>query len=128
MIHVVFIFRQKEEEERKAQEAAEAKAKPQQTAAPAAADISAVATAEPVAEGQTEGGELPTPEQEDTDGTKKMKSEFNAMFSGLEQEMEAGRSKLAKLRERIRRAKGAIKAADDALAEDDKARDAAKKK
>jgi len=120
--------RQKEEEERKAQEAAEAKAKPQQTAAPAAADISAVATAEPTAEGQTEGGELPTPEQEDTDGTKKMKSEFNAMFSGLEQEMEAGRSKLAKLRERIRRAKGAIKAADDALAEDDKARDAAKKK
>ena len=128
MIHVVFIFRQKEEEERKAQETAEAKAKPQQTAAPAAADISAVATAEPVAEGQSEEGELPTPEQEDTDGTKKMKSEFNAMFSGLEQEMEAGRSKLAKLRERIRRAKGAIKAADDALAEDDKARDAAKKK
>ena len=123
------IFRQKEEEERKVKEAAEAKANPQQTAAPAAADISAVATAEPVAvEGQTEGGELPTPEQEDTDGTKKMKSEFNAMFSGLEQEMEAGRSKLAKLRERIRRAKGAIKAADDALAEDDKARDAAKKK
>ena len=71
---------------------------------------------------------MPTPEQEDTDGTKKMKSEFNAMFSGLEQEMEAGRSKLAKLRERIRRAKGAIKAADDALAEDDKALDAAKKK
>lgn len=33
----------------------------------------------------------------------------------LDEEMEAGRSKLAKLRERIRRAKGAIKEADEAL-------------
>lgn len=37
------------------------------------------------------------------------------LFSSLDEEMEAGRSKLAKLRERIRRAKGAIKEADEAL-------------
>jgi hypothetical protein len=33
----------------------------------------------------------------------------------LDEEFEAGRSKLAKLRERIRRAKGVIKEADEAL-------------
>ena len=44
------------------------------------------------------------------------------MMLGLDAEFEAGRNKLAKLRERIRRAKMAVKEADTALAKDDKAR------
>ena len=90
------------------------------------AEMSADASAE-------KSAELPSPddkpkEEEDTDGTKKMKKDFDLMFSGLDAEMEAGRSKLAKLRERIRKAKATIKDADDALAADDKAREEAKKK
>ena len=56
-----------------------------------------------------------TPEEEDAHGTKKMKSEFDAKMLALEAEMKAGSSKLAKLRERIRKAKGTVKAADAAL-------------
>ena len=48
----------------------------------------------------------PAEEEEDVNGTKKMKSEFDGMFSNLDAELNAGRSKLAKLRERIRKAKG----------------------
>ena len=62
---------------------------------------------EKVAEGQEE--------EEDTHGTKKMKSDFDAKMIALEEEMAAGRGKLAKLRERIRKAKGTVKAADNAL-------------
>ena len=54
-------------------------------------------------------------EDEDSHGTKKMKSDFDAKMIAMEQEMSAGRSKLAKLRERIRRAKGVVKEADTAL-------------
>ena len=54
-------------------------------------------------------------EEEDTHGTKKMKSDFDAKMIALEEEMAAGRGKLAKLRERIRKAKGTVKAADNAL-------------
>lgn len=71
---------------------------------------------------QTEAAQPAEAEEEDVNGTKKMKSDFNLMMSNLDAEMEAGRSKLAKLRERIRKAKGAIKAADDALAADDAAK------
>merc|ERR1712088_775872 len=53
-------------------------------------------------------------EEEDTHGTKKMKSDFDAKMIALEEEMAAGRGKLAKLRERIRKAKGTVKAADNA--------------
>merc|ERR1711902_237388 len=54
-------------------------------------------------------------EDEDSHGTKKMKSDFDAKMIAMEQEMSAGRSKLAKLRERIRRAKGVVKEADTAI-------------
>ena len=54
-------------------------------------------------------------EEEDTHGTKKMKSDFDAKMLALEEEMSAGKSKLAKLRERIRKAKGVVKEADKAL-------------
>ena len=54
-------------------------------------------------------------EEEDIHGTKKLRSDFHGMMGSLEQEMEAGKSKLAKLRERIRKARGAIMAADDAI-------------
>ena len=40
---------------------------------------------------------------------------ITSAFFSLDEEFEAGRSKLAKLRERIRRAKGVIKDADAAL-------------
>ena len=60
------------------------------------AEMSADASAE-------KSAELPSPddkpkEEEDTDGTKKMKKDFDLMFSGLDAEMEAGRSKLAKFK------------------------------
>lgn len=55
-----------------------------------------------------------------------MKSDFDSMMSNLDQEMEAGRSKLAKLREKIRRTKANIKAADDAEAAEDAKRAEAK--
>lgn len=60
--------------------------------------------------------EVPKPAtEEDEDGMKKMRKDFFANMSSLDEEFEAGRSKLAKLRERIRRAKGVIKEADAAL-------------
>ena len=48
------------------------------------------------------------------------------MMSNLDQEMEAGRSKLAKLRERIRKTKANIKAADEAEAAEEAKRSGAK--
>ena len=54
-------------------------------------------------------------EEEDVHGTKKLRSDFHGMMGSLEEEMEAGKSKLAKLREKIRKARGAIKAADEAM-------------
>ena len=50
------------------------------------------------------------------------------MFSGLEQEMEAGKSKLAKLRERIKKAKTAVKEADECTTEEEKESEAEKDK
>ena len=114
--------KQKEDEEKKiaekkvADEAAKAAAEARKAAeesADATADTTADTTAAPPAE-----------EEEDSYGTKKLKSDFNFMTSGLDAELEAGRSKLAKLRERIRKAKTAIKEADDCLAEEEKAKDA----
>ena len=64
---------------------------------------------------QGEKAEAGQEEEEDTHGTKKMKSDFDAKMIALEEEMAAGRGKLAKLRERIRKAKGTVKAADNAL-------------
>ena len=102
-------------------------------AAEAAAAEQQQQTADPAVDPSTDqiAGPPPTNEEEeqeeDTDGTKKMKKEFDLMMGGLESEMEAGRSKLAKLRERIRKAKATIKDADDALAADDKAREDEKK-
>merc|ERR1712038_1821872 len=61
-------------------------------------------------------------EEEDIHGTKKLRSDFHGMMGSLEQEMEAGKSKLAKLRERIRKARGAIMAADDAMKADEEER------
>lgn len=71
---------------------------------------------ENVAPGTVEGPKKEGEEDEDYHGTKKMRSDFDTKMDSLAAEMEAGRSKLAKLRERIRRAKGAIKEADDAMA------------
>merc|ERR1712183_1000204 len=102
-----------------AEAAAAAAAEQQQTADDPSADQIAGPPSEEAAEGEQE--------EEDTDGTKKMKKEFDLMMGGLESEMEAGRSKLAKLRERIRKAKASIKDADDALAAEDKSREEEKK-
>lgn len=55
-------------------------------------------------------------DDENLTSTKKIKSDMDAMFSNMEQEFEAGKSKLAKLRERIRKAKGVIKDVDSAMA------------
>ena len=52
---------------------------------------------------------------DDVHGTKKLRSDFHGMMGSLEEEMEAGKSKLAKLREKIRKARGAIKVADEAM-------------
>ena len=54
-------------------------------------------------------------EDDDFTGTKAMRKDVNSLFSNMEAEFEAGKSKLAKLRERIRKAKGVIKAADEAV-------------
>jgi len=73
---------------------------------------------EEVKANEASGGQNETaaPTAEEESVTHKLRTDFNSMMGGLEAEMEAGRSKLAKLRERIRKAKGAIKATDDALA------------
>lgn len=54
-------------------------------------------------------------EEEDVHGTKKLRSDFHGMMGSLEEEMEAGKNKLAKLRAKIRKARTAIKAADEAM-------------
>jgi len=116
--------KQKQEEEEKKQKEAEAEAiaatvaqAKQRAEAAAAADVSADAaadsTAKPAehkAEGDKAEGEE---EEEDTHGTKQLKSDVSFLFSNLEEEMAAGQSKLAKLKERIKKAKTAIKEADD---------------
>jgi hypothetical protein len=109
----------KDEEEQKQREADAA----------AAAKVAAEAKQKAEAAGEAEtsaapAGDQPAAPQEEDDasGTKKLKSDFNFMMSGLDAEFEAGRSKLAKLRERIRKAKAAIKEADDAMAEDERLR------
>ncbi len=83
------------------------KVKDQDAAAPAAPRD--VAAAE-------EGEKTARNGDNDEAGTKKLKSDLDAMMDNMEKEMEAGKSKLAKLRERIRRAKGAIRDTDQALA------------
>lgn len=67
------------------------------------------------AEGEREKKEEDEEVEEDVHGTKKLRSDFHGMMGSLEEEMEAGKSKLAKLREKIRKARGAIKAADEAM-------------
>ncbi|XP_040576298.1 uncharacterized protein [Lepeophtheirus salmonis] len=47
-------------------------------------------------------------EEEDVHGTKKMKDEFSSRMASLDAEMTAGRSNLARIRERIRKAKKGI--------------------
>ena len=107
--------KQKEEADKKAKEAAEKKA-----AASEVTNTEATSTSTPDDSNNNNVEAEKKEEEEDVHGTKKMKSDFDMMMSSLDAEMEAGRSKLAKLRERIRRAKGAIKEADDALANDKK--------
>merc|ERR1712004_656124 len=63
-------------------------------------------------------------DQEDLDGSKKLKKDFDFMMSGLDEEMEAGRSKLSKLRERMRNMKKKHAEAAAAQAEEDKVQDA----
>ena len=55
-------------------------------------------------------------EDEDLNGTGQLKKDVGFLFSGLEQEFEESKSARAKLRERIKKVKTAIKEADDAEA------------
>jgi colicin import membrane protein len=110
--------KQKQEEEEKKQREADAeaaaamsKAAREKALAVSAEASSADETAKP-ANAQAEGGNAEE-EEEDHNGTKQLKSDVGFLFSGLEQEFEAGKSKLAKLRERIKKVKTAIKEADD---------------
>ena len=64
---------------------------------------------------EAEGKKEDEKTDDDFHGTKKLRSDFHGMMGSLEEEMEAGKSKLAKLREKIRKARGAIKAADEAM-------------
>lgn len=112
--------KQKEEEEKQIadKKAAEAAAK---TAAEARK------AAEEASDQQAESAEKPAEnaeEEEDLDGSKKLKKDFDFMMSGLDEEMEAGRSKLSKLRERMRNMKKKHAEAAAAQAEEDKAQDA----
>eukprot|EP00094_Tigriopus_californicus_P002806 TCALIF_02706-PA protein Name:"Protein of unknown function" AED:0.34 eAED:0.34 QI:0/1/0.33/1/1/0.66/3/0/382 len=95
---------------------ANAQTKTESTSEPVKATVSV--QDENVAPDTTEGPPKEAQEEEgdDVHGTKKMRSDFDTKMDSLAAEMEAGRSKLAKLRERIRKAKGAIKEADDAMA------------
>jgi len=111
--------KQKQDEEEKKQKEADdlaaaaiAKAA-KETALAAAAEESAADVTPKPAEAKAEG-ENAEDEEEDHNGTKQLKSDVGFLFTGLEQEFEAGKSKLAKLRERIKKAKTAIKEADDA--------------
>jgi hypothetical protein len=58
-------------------------------------------------------GEPVEPVDDDPNGTKKMKSDFDLMMSSLDTEIESGRSNLARIRERIRKAKATCKPRDD---------------
>merc|ERR1711997_1410985 len=114
--------KQKQEEEEKKQkeadaaEAAATAAEAKQRALAAAADATAdssTKSAEPTADGEkTAEGE----EGEDENGTRQLKKDVGFLFSGLEQEFEESKSARAKLRERIKKVKTAIKEADDAEA------------
>ena len=54
-------------------------------------------------------------EDEDLNGTGQLKKDVGFLFSGLEQEFEESKSARAKLRERIKKVKTAIKEADDSV-------------
>ena len=54
-------------------------------------------------------------EDEDLNGTRQLKKYVGFLFSGLEQEFEESKSARAKLRERIKKVKTAIKEADDSV-------------
>jgi len=56
-------------------------------------------------------------EEDDAYGSKKLKADFDAKMLAMEEEFAAGRSKLTKLRERIRKAKGVVKEADTTIEE-----------
>ena len=58
----------------------------------------------------------PVEKDEDENGTGQSKKDVGFLFSGLEQEFEESKSARAKLRERIKKVKTAIKEADDAEA------------
>ena len=58
----------------------------------------------------------PVEKNEDENGTGQLKKDVGFLFSGLEQEFEESKSARAKLRERIKKVKTAIKEADDAEA------------
>jgi len=111
--------KQKEEEEKQI-----ADKKAAEAAAKTAAEARKVAEA---SDEQAESAEKPAEnaeEEEDLDGSKKLKKDFDFMMSGLDSEMEAGRSKLSKLRERMRNMKKKHAEAAAAQAEEDKAQDA----
>ena len=55
-------------------------------------------------------------EDEDENGTRQLKKDVGFLFSTLEQDFEESKSARAKLRERIKKVKSAIKEADDAEA------------
>lgn len=114
--------KQKQEEEEKKQkeadaaEAAATAAEAKQRALAAAADATAdssTKSAEPTADGEKTAEEE---EGEDENGTRQLKKDVGFLFSGLEQEFEESKSARAKLRERIKKVKTAIKEADDAEA------------
>merc|ERR1719350_752160 len=93
--------KQKQEEEQKKQKEADATAD------------SSTKSAEPTADGEKTAEEE---EGEDENGTRQLKKDVGFLFSGLEQEFEESKSARAKLRERIKKVKTAIKEADDAEA------------
>jgi len=113
--------KQKQEEEEKKQkeadaaEAAASAAAAKQRALAAAADATAdssTKSAEPTADGEKTAEE----EDEDLNGTGQLKKDVGFLFSTLEQDFEESKSARAKLKERIKKVKTAIKEADDAEA------------
>merc|ERR1712037_1074589 len=113
--------KQKQEEEEKKQKeadaadaaasAAEAKRRALAAAADTTAD-SSTKSAEPTADGEKTAEE----EDEDLNGTGQLKKDVGFLFSTLEQDFEESKSARAKLKERIKKVKTAIKEADDAEA------------
>jgi len=118
------VEKQKQEDEEKKEKEADAvaaaafAAQATKKASAAAAEASPADATTKSAEATADGENAE--EEEDLNGTKKLKSDISCMFSGLEQEFEAGREKMAKLKERIKKAKTAIKEADDGDTEESK--------